>query len=449
MNKRLVLFLMVFLSWKCGVYAYEPGIPLLMRNGREVRWGQGKNDDDGCSPSYNYLCPENNRDNNSCDYMLAGCGAVAMAQIMYKWAYPDVSKHGSYDWNNIPPVLTDGCSLDCPTLILDCGKSCDMHYQSFAGIEFPFVTGSWAVISKISKGFADFGYSAHTVDLDDWRNGSAWADLIRSEIDCGRPVLMYGKHNVIEISEKHYFVIDGYSSEDENKFHVNWGWRGSKNGYYDLESCGYSNGQKIIVGISPQLSEEEREITFVQETDLLTPVCQDGMNDFLRFSVSNADSYECRIYARTGKQLWSSAGLVKDGYADVWDGSSVESLSTDDYWFVVVFKNSKGGLVEYSGHVTYFAARCSGAVLTEVDSVEESSRDAVLLYSQTNETLCVTDSESEIIEVDVLDMNARKVRRDSPHSDICTLNMDGLTQGMYLVRVITSQGVHIKHFLKK
>lgn len=449
MKKRLVLFFVTFLLLECAVFAYETATPLLMRDGRDVRWGQGKNDDDGCSPSFNYLCPENKRENNSCDHMLAGCGAVAMAQIMYKWAYPNVSKYGSYDWNKIPPVLTDGCSLDCPRLIRDCGESCNMHYQSVIGIEFPFITGSWAVISRISDGFADFGYSAHVVDLDDWRNGSAWADLIRSEIDCGRPVLMYGKHNVVEISEKHYFVIDGYSSEDENKFHVNWGWRGSKNGYYDLENCGYSNGQKIVVGISPQLSEEEREITFSQETELLTPICQDGVNDFLRFRVSNADSYECRIYTRTGKHLWSSAGLVKDGYADVWDGSSVETLSTDDYWFEVVFKNSKGGFVEYSGHVTYFAAQCSDPVLTEVESVAENSRHTVCLYNQKGGSLLVADSENEIIEVGVLDMNARKVRSNSPHSNICTINIDGLTQGMYLVRVITSQGVHVEHVFMK
>lgn len=224
------------------------------------------------------------------------------------------------------------------------------------------MTGSWATISNIAKGFADFDYSARLVDLDDWKGfGNSWKDLIRSEIDCGRPVLMYGKHNIIEIKDKHYFVIDGYSMTDKNLFHVNWGWKGKYNDeYYNLEKCGYSNGQKIIIGIAPKYSGKAAypKITFEQVNIVITPNCPDGENDFLRFRVENADSYECKVSDRFGKQIWASAGTVRNGYADVWDGSSTDPMVSTDYWFDVTFKNSHGQSVTKKSNVTYLSSDC-------------------------------------------------------------------------------------------
>lgn len=219
MRKKSVLTIIIFcfiaLTKSTQMFGYESGTCLLgSRTGEDSRWGQSYNDNDGCHPSYNYFCPSD-IDNDKCGYTLAGCAAIAMAQIMYKWGYPESSKYNHYNWENILPVLTDGCSTDCPQLIRDCGEACNMHYQNFAGIH---ITGSWTTPSNVANGFADFDYSAHLVDIKEWRFGTAWADLIRSEIDCGRPVLMYGQKNVIEITHKHYFVIDGYSKEDHGGF---------------------------------------------------------------------------------------------------------------------------------------------------------------------------------------------------------------------------------------
>ena len=363
--KKLIVFCLVSLSIGfCNAYEYIPNTILLERDGKEVKWGQSTNDKGSCSPSYNALCPRTDNENNidKCERMLAGCGAIAMAQIMWKWAYPDESRYGIYDWDKIPAVLIDGCSMDCPLLIRNCGDACHMNYQSILGLEPSFMTGSWATISNIAKGFADFDYSARIVDLDDWKNyGDSWKDLIRSEIDCGRPVLMYGKHNIIEIKDKHYFVIDGYSMTDKNLFHVNWGWKGKYNDeYYNLEKCGYSNGQKIIIGIAPKYSGKAAypKITFEQVNIVITPNCPDGENDFLRFKVENADSYECKVSDRFGEQIWASAGTVRNGYADVWDGSSTDPMVSTDYWYEVTFKNSHGQSVTKKSNVTYLSSDC-------------------------------------------------------------------------------------------
>lgn len=367
MKKTLVLCLVSIILGLCNAAEYIPNTILLERDGKEVKWGQSTNDKGSCSPSYNALCPRTDNENNKddCERMLAGCGAIAMAQIMWKWAYPDESRYGIYDWNKIPAALTDGCSMDCPLLIRNCGDACHMNYQSVLGVELPFITGSWTTISNIKDAFTDFDYSARVVDLDDWKNyGDSWKDLIRSEIDCGRPVLMFGQHNIIDIKEKHYFVIDGYSMTDKNLFHVNWGWNGNKNGYYNLEKCGYSNGQKIIIGIAPKYSgkADYPKITVEKENDIITRNCLDGANDFLRFKVENADSYECHIYTseyaiQDKKHVWATAGIVKNGYADVWDGHASYYDNTQ-YLYEVTFKNSHGQTEMAKGYVVVHYGEC-------------------------------------------------------------------------------------------
>lgn len=440
--------------------AYTPGDHLLNKEGKECLWGQYRNgytnSTGGCHPSYNYFCPMDLDDDDQCGFTLAGCAAVAMAQIMYKWGYPEKSKYNSYNWDRIPPVLTDGCSYDCPQLIRDCGTACNMHYQTFAGI---YITGSWAVPSKVAEGFSDFDYSAHLVDLKDWRFGSAWADLIRSEIDCGRPVLMHGQKNVIDIKDRHYFVIDGYSKEDKDQFHVNWGWRGKNNGYYDLQSCGYSNGQDIIIGIAPKhTGTSHPRITFAQKTEVLTPDCPDGINDKIRYEVHNADSYECHVFDRSGKKIWACAGLVKDGYADMWDCSSNTPLPSADYWYIAAFKNNFGDRVEHEGHVTLLHTKCPpGYDPTSNESTQESTdllqiaSDAIKPVISPNPTNGHTQITANAIihRIDVMDMDGRVLLSESPVSKDCIIDVSGLIHGIYIIRVVTDEGASVDRLIVK
>ena len=449
MKKVLLCIVLTVCTYQ--MYAYKPGTYLLDSRNPDynVMWGQGVNDKKGCHPSYNYFCPSDLDDDDQCSHTLAGCAAVAMAQIMYKWGYPEKSKYSSYDWDKIPPVLTDGCSDDCPQLIRDCGEACNMHYQTFAGIH---ITGSWAVPSNVAKGFDDFDYGAYLYDLKDWRFGSAWADLIRSEIDCGRPVLMHGQKNVIDIKDRHYFVIDGYSKYDKDQFHVNWGWRGGSNGYYDLQSCGYSNGQDIIVGIAPKhTGTPHARITYSKITGLLTPKCPDGINDRVRYMVDNADSYECHVYDRSGKKIWACAGLVKNGYAEMWDGSATNPLPSTDYWYTAVFKNNFGDRVEVSDHVTLFNTTCppgydptpTGDQLTESDDGRPTvSPNPTAGPVQINANV-------NIEKIEILDMNAKILFSESTNSPSYTIDASKFGKGIYVVRIITEESTFIERLLVK
>ena len=253
MFKKKLIVLFLFLGMAGIVIAYTPGDVLLKKqmNGymNDIKWGQSKNNEapdfnylfNGCSPSYNAHCPSSIGDVDQCQRSLAGCGAIAIGQIMAMWQFPAKSKYRTYNWDNIPPVLRDGDPEDCPLLIKDIGQACNMHYQTFAGFN---ITGSWCTSHNIVDALETFSYHVSSCDKKDWLKYNTlenWYALIRNEIDCGRPVIMFGEKG--SITDSHYFVIDGYSSSDPNKFHINWGWKGSKNGFYDLDDCDYIDGK--------------------------------------------------------------------------------------------------------------------------------------------------------------------------------------------------------------
>ena len=83
-------------------------------------------------------------------------------------------------------------------------------------------------------------------------SATAWIELLKTELDNNRPILYRGHSNS---SGGHAFVCDGYDSND--KFHFNWGWSGSANGFFSLtaltpSSHNFSEFQAAIIGIQPK-----------------------------------------------------------------------------------------------------------------------------------------------------------------------------------------------------
>jgi hypothetical protein len=61
-----------------------------------------------------------------------------------------------------------------------------------------------------------------------------WENLIIEELKQGRPVIYsaYRKN----LSSGHTFIIDGFKTQDNKVlFHINWGWGGTDNGYFDIK----------------------------------------------------------------------------------------------------------------------------------------------------------------------------------------------------------------------
>jgi len=229
------------------------------------------------SPYYNDLCPYDNTYN---ELTVTGCAATAMAQIMKYWNYPStgIGSHSyvhptygtlsanfgttSYNWNNMPNDVTT-TNNDVATLMYDCGVSVEMNY----GVGSTGGSGAW-VLSNDHAGYHPyaaehayptyFGYNSTTIQgkrRSNYPNDADWIALLKIELDNNRPIQYAGWNS--NSTAAHTWVCDGY--DQNNYFHMNWGWSGSHDDYYTINLISISGStifpytylQQALIGIAP------------------------------------------------------------------------------------------------------------------------------------------------------------------------------------------------------
>lgn len=185
-----------------------------------------------------------------------------MGQIMWYWQWPQSSSYRTYNWGLMPNLLTNSSSTpegdEVANLLRDIGRedAADMTY---------WCSGTWTTVNKIEEAFKDkFNYKGVKKHVkNDWEYGSAWGDLLRSEIDNERPVFYRGDKSDLSTS-KHFFVLDGYDATDPDFFWFNFGHGGqnynnSRHYLNDITPDGtdfdWTKNQMAVVGISPTYTE--------------------------------------------------------------------------------------------------------------------------------------------------------------------------------------------------
>lgn len=247
-----------------AVEASAPGTPMMTPLTGDITWGQGY--------PFNTLCPTYSSGTSKVNYY-SGCVATAATQIMKYYNYPahgsgskSYSKNGIslsadfsqsvYDWDNMPGIMpdtpTDAQVEAASRLAADFGIAVEMEYAP---------EGSGAYTMLVPTALKEyFGYdSSLRMHSRDYYNTSEWMDMIKGELNAGRPV--YYAATSEDRMGGHAFVCDGYDSADY--VHINWGWYGRSNGYFminrlnpgDLGEGGgsgaYNISQEIITGFAP------------------------------------------------------------------------------------------------------------------------------------------------------------------------------------------------------
>ena len=271
-------------------------------------WGQGY--------PYNGYCPKVGV--NTCP---VGCVATAMAQIMYYYKHPERAQGGKivYDTGNAKigsnGYITEDFSTDehiyawdlmrddvsmmngtaniasrnaVAQLSYDCGVATKMSYTT---------NGSGTTESEALYAFHKyFDYSVHTnmIFREMFANQADWNALIKKELDEGRPVLFCGTSTKGSGADAagHAFIVDGYTKS--GPVHVNWGWDGSSDGYYDIVTLdmgqyAFSEGQSIVYGIQPSVEGET-----MPQSNLL---CFYEPMEVTALSVSLGKRYFCNLYS--------------------------------------------------------------------------------------------------------------------------------------------------------
>ena len=228
---------------------------------------------------YNFLTPEIEG-----SHTLTGCVATAMAQIMKYYEYPAKGKESGYytlgdnDGHVIEPVqytyawdkmldsyadvtLTDEIRTPIAQLMKDCGVASYMNYRTDA---------SGTQLQYAAHGFAiNFSYDSLALQCypRDFFEDSEWMGMIYNELSNGRPILYSGSGS----KGAHAFIFDGVDTD--GLIHVNWGWGGGAEGYFDISSLtpsvGYTSydfneNQDMVLGFrcNPEPTTDEKYESF-------------------------------------------------------------------------------------------------------------------------------------------------------------------------------------------
>ena len=231
----------------------------------KTQWGQHY--------PFNLLCPETDNNNGENTYKLAGCGPVAMAQVVNYHRYPSMSPDGKYeyDWSQMFHSLTSNVQKEgivaVAKLISDCGVSSFTEYgDERSSTSLMYIMGAM----KRLFGYSNYMSIYNRSDFETPKRDSLYRQLIFSELKAGRPVLYRGTN---EKGEGHLFIIDGCK---KGKVHVNMGWGGNDNGYYELSDLrGYGQQHWMLVDVADNSYQAETKEVTINEAGtlvkLLTP----------------------------------------------------------------------------------------------------------------------------------------------------------------------------------
>lgn len=336
----------------------QPTVAPLLGN---IQWNQGD--------PYNRMCPEY----TSGQRAVTGCVATAMAQVMGYWKYPkqlqaDIPGYttrnekyrinvpginkdtdGTYDWDNILPQYNSGSFNDVQAnavakLMHHCGVAVQMDYGPSSGA---FVNPE-----RLSK---YFGYDQDFMALVYRESFSMqeWNTLIDNELKAKRPVLYSGQSS----SSGHQFVCDG--SDGKGLYHINWGWGGYQDGYFDITILnpakggigsgnapdGYNQGSDMIIGIMPDNGKEDIPLVTYKpvyatgaSTDTKITITQDTRT-------SATDNFKIEFYNyftnRAPKKFSGYCGWgvkAADGSMKLITNTSLVQDLQQNYWFPNTYK---------------------------------------------------------------------------------------------------------------
>ncbi|MBR1475496.1 MAG: C10 family peptidase [Muribaculaceae bacterium] len=268
-------------------------------------------------------------------HFVVGCVATAMAQYMnyyhyprhgvgqdsvvVKYSNPAVSvtyrvdfEHTNYDWANMiddyQGEYTPQQAEAVAQLCYHCGVAAHTTYNQYGG-------GSTDVdcLRAMREIFA-YNDTAHYIVRSKYSEPD-WMEMVYRELSDGHPILYSGRDINLEegIIGAHNFIIDGY--DEEGMVHVNWGWYGLENGFFDIalldpRQYSYDDWQAMYVGLYPA------------EQSIMGDVTGDGVVDIADVNaVINA-----MLGKDTSDELQTASDVTGDGQVDIADVNAVINL---------------------------------------------------------------------------------------------------------------------------
>lgn len=204
-------------------------------------------------------------------HSLVGCNAVSLGQILYYWGVTGVdgkkyhrgcikttaytTKTNGYRVASLPAITRfdyDNLTQKAPTgkdsikavstLLEYCGKSITSNYAPGSTAASP-TTAARVLTTHFRMG--------DNIRMIYASSGEAkFAETVYNELVNRKPVIINGYH----ASGGHSFICDGYDAAT-GRFHFNFGWGGSYNGYFAMTAINvkntYNSNKNATIGIQP------------------------------------------------------------------------------------------------------------------------------------------------------------------------------------------------------
>ena len=307
------------------------------------KWGQ--------SEPYNLLTPMDTDNEGKQVHCVTGCGATAMAQVMFYHKLPSAKAIPAYttetkkikvdelpdydfNWDIIKDTYGDNDSeesrQEVAKLMRYCGQSIQMDYTA----------GSSGATLTPTAFIRYFGYSKQARDIDrkDYTH-TEWDQLMYDELVAGRPVLYY--------DSAHGFVVDGCDAQ--GLFHINWGWDGGSDGYFRLSIAnstvpnitgaksgqGFNYIQSAIIGLQKSQEGEQTPMGQVyynlSEKETQTYTRASASEDFTGVTLG----FLCSIDVGSPQENVDYAAAIYSGSQRIALETLAENVATKDEFILV------------------------------------------------------------------------------------------------------------------
>lgn len=301
---------------------YFVSIILLIKNNSNAQvtpfvsttWNQG------CY--YNANCPTVGS-GGACGRAWTGCGATAFGQVLKYYAYPNNGWPGnycnslfpllcvdvgteSYNYTLMPNALSSP-NTEVAKLLYHLGITLDMAWSGSSSNSGPN--------ANHFKRFWKYSLSTRNAIKAMYSN-TAWENLIRTELEAGRVVLAIGG--------AHIYLIDGYQLIPSLKFHINFGWGGLYDGFYNIHNviAGSSNytPSNLIIGIKP--------LTNQVETTTDTIIVSATASSMVPYEIAALTPWNI-----SSNQSWITPNTLSgtSGYFNSTNGASATILANPNY----------------------------------------------------------------------------------------------------------------------
>lgn len=378
----------------------------------EISWNQG-------SP-YNNMCPTYKGSSRAA----TGCVATAMAQILAYYRYPaqlkatipayvtstygltvgSISAGENYDWANmLPKYQTGGYSSTqanaVAKLMFHCGAAVQMDYGPSSGA---------SIGDDVFKQY--FGYDKELVTTVFRYDFSTleWLKLLDAEMQAKRPVLYTGSSS----GGGHAFVCDG--TDGNGFYHINWGWGGSQNGYFDIAilnpdkggigsgnaADGYNRYNAMLIGLTPDNGKVDEPL--IKSSYLyvatVTPSIAKASRNYVSDSFTGTLIYECGNVSTQQFNGLLAAGIKNpDGTYTLVTGKkrvSFRASSGGGYYRQTVSLNMDYPFVTGISEVCLLASKDNGATWTQARGPQP-----LVYFKATDRALSVVDGPEVAVDM--------------------------------------------------